>query len=116
MKKVAISLLLAAVFILVGCQSTLDKEATRLNDTMTQRVTREDDTYNASALERGEITTTTKGIRDERNHKHRRVARAMARDAGNDDLPIIPTKMENEPDWVDPEHPAEPEPEPTDPE
>lgn len=123
MKKSALVVILVVAFALAGCQSTLDKQATRLNDTMTQRVTREDDEYNAKAAESGEITKTTKGIRDERNHKHRRVARAMARDAGNEDLPIIPTKLEEEPDWVDPDQPVEAvdpeppaEPEPTDPE
>lgn len=114
MKKSAIVVVLVAVFALAGCQSTLDKEATALNDTMTQRVTRENDQHNADALERGDITETTKSIRDERNHKHRRLARSMARDADKEyPLPIIPTNIEEEPEWTDPdaepEEPAEPD-------
>lgn len=119
MKKVYVFVIMCCVLMIAGCQSTLDKEAAYLNDVNMQRVTRENDADNAQKLADGKITATTKSIKDERNHKSRRLARSMARDAGNDDLPIIPTEMEKEPDWVDPDAPAEPEPEqpePTDPE
>lgn len=117
MKKITgFTLLVCLLLALAGCQSTLDKEATLQNDVNMQRITRENDDDNAKKLADGKITETTKGIKDERNHKARRLARAMARDAGNEELPIIPTKMEEEPEWTDPDAKPEPTPEPTDPE
>ena len=112
MKKSIIAVILLAAFALAGCQSTLDKEATYQNDVNMQRVTRENDDDNTKKLADGEITSTTKAIKDERNHKSRRLARSMARDAGNEELPIIPTKLEEEPEWTDPDAQPEPTPEP----
>jgi hypothetical protein len=103
MKKFTGLALIVCLFMLAGCAGTLDKEASYQNDVNMQRVTRENDEDNAKKLADGTVTATTKAIKDERNHKSRRLARAMARDAGNEGLPIIPTEMEKEPEWTDPE-------------
>jgi hypothetical protein len=108
MKKLTGLALFACMMVLVGCQSTLDKNATLQNDINVQRVTEENDELNAAALADDSITETTAEIRKERNHQTRRLARSMARDAGNKDLPVIPS---NSSDAT-----PEPEPEPTDPE
>lgn len=82
---------------LAGCQSTLDREATKQNDENMQDISNESDEFYQAAFEDGEITETTLKIHLERNHKARRLARAMAIDSGNE-LPEIPREIEDEPD------------------
>ena len=91
-----IVILVFSVFV-VGCASTIDKEAALQNDINMQRETRENDELTADAVTAGTITETSATIAAERRHKARRLARAIARDAGNDHLPVIPSNMEEEP-------------------
>jgi hypothetical protein len=104
MNKIVGLMMITCLFVVAGCQSTLDKEATALMDKMTQDISHDLDEANVKAVERGEMTSTTKKIRDERSHKARRLARAMARDADEDyKLPAIPRDIEEEPEPVTPD-------------
>ena len=95
--------ILLAVFVLAGCQSTLDRQATAQNDINVQAISLDNDKLYAKAVADGTVTETTAAIKAEQSHKARRLARAMARDADEDyGLPAIPTKLEDEP-------PADPE-------
>jgi uncharacterized protein YceK len=99
MKTLMLTLL--SLVMLSGCGS-LPQETSLQNDVNVQRISRENDELNAKEFSDGELTSTTLKIRNERNHKSRRLARAIAIDAGNE-LPQIPTDIEQEPEWVDPD-------------
>lgn len=70
-----------------GCMSTLDKEATYINDQNVQVISRQNDELNTEKLAAGTLDETLKESRDIRNDKSRKLARSMARSAGNENLP-----------------------------
>lgn len=90
MKFGLMAMLMAFALAAIGCSTTeLDKAATAQNDANVQAITRQNEEATSILVKEGKIQPITAEARHEENESAKKLARKMARRAGNTDLPDL---------------------------